>query len=68
MKCIVCEDVVLSRPLDGPLSAHIAGFAQWVRDVGYALYSRHRQVRLAACLSRWLGEKGFDPSNMGLSM
>jgi integrase/recombinase XerD len=65
MKCIVCEDVVLSRPLDGPLSAHIAGFAQWVRDAGYALYSRHRQVRLAACFSRWLGEKGFDPSNVG---
>lgn len=25
MKCIVSEDVVLSRPLEGPLSAHIAG-------------------------------------------
>ena len=65
MKCIVSEDVVLSRPLDGPLSAHVAGFAQWVRDAGYALYSRHRQVRLAACFSRWLGEEGVDLSNVG---
>lgn len=65
MKCIVSEDVVLSRPLDGPLSAHIAGFANWVRDEGYALYSRHRQVRLAACFSRWLGEEGVDLANVG---
>jgi len=64
MKCIVSEDVVLSRPLEGPLSAHIAGFAKWVRDEGYALYSRHRQVRLAACFSRWLGEVGVDLSNV----
>jgi integrase/recombinase XerD len=61
MKCIVSDDVVLSQPLDGPLSAHIAGFAKWVRDEGYALYSRHRQVRLAACFSRWLGHKGVSP-------
>jgi integrase/recombinase XerD len=48
MKCIISEDVVLSRPLEGPLSAHIAGFAKWVSDEGYAVYSRHRQVRLAS--------------------
>jgi len=49
MKCIVSEDVVLSRPLEGSLSAHIVGFAKWARDEGYALYSRQRQVLLAAC-------------------
>jgi len=64
MKCIVGEGVVLSRPLDGPLSPHIPGFAKWVRDQGYSLYSRHRQVRLAARFSRWLGEKGVDVSNV----
>lgn len=57
MKCIVNDDVVLSRPLEGPLSAHIAGFAKWARDEGYALVSRHRQVLLAACFSRWLGQE-----------
>jgi len=55
MRCIVNDDVVLSRPLEGPLSAHIAGFAKWACDEGYALPSRHRQVLLAACFSRWLG-------------
>jgi hypothetical protein len=32
MKFIVSEDVVLSRSLEGPLSAHIAGFTKWARD------------------------------------
>jgi integrase/recombinase XerD len=64
MKCIISEDVVLSQPLEGPLSAHIAGFAKWMSEEGYALYSRHRQVRLAACFSRWLGEKGVEVSSI----
>lgn len=64
MRCIISEDVVLSQPLEGPLSAHIAGFAKWVSDKGYALYSRHRQVRLAARFSRWLGEEGISASNI----
>ena len=57
MKCIVNDDVVLSQPLDGPLSAHIPAFAQWARDQGYAWASRYRQVLLAACFSRWLGQQ-----------
>jgi len=57
MRYIVNDDVVLSRPLEGPLSAHIAGFAKWARDQGYALPSRHRQVLLTACFSRWLGQE-----------
>lgn len=65
MKYIVCEDVVLSRPLEGPLSAHVSWYANWVRDEGYSLYSRHRQVRLAARFSRWLGDEGIEVSNVG---
>jgi integrase/recombinase XerD len=64
MKCIVSEDVVLSRPLEGPLSAHIAGFAKWAHDEGYALYSRQRQVLLAACFSRWLGQERMSPGRV----
>ncbi len=60
MKCIVYDDVVLSRPLDGPLSAHIAGFAKWAREQGYARYSLYRQVLLAACFSRWLGQQAVS--------
>ena len=50
----------LSRPLEGPLAAHIAGFAKWARDQGYAWYSRYRQVLLAACFSRWLGQQAVS--------
>jgi integrase/recombinase XerD len=57
MQCIVNDDVVLSRPLGGPLSAHIAAFARSVREQGYARCSRHRQVLLAACFCRWLGRQ-----------
>jgi site-specific recombinase XerD len=64
MKCIVSEDVVLSGPLEGPLSAHIAGFTKWARDEGYALYSRQRQVLLAACFSRWLGQERVSPGRV----
>ena len=60
MKCIVDGDIVLSRPVDGPLSAHIEGFAKWAREEGYAAFSRHRQVLLAAGFSRWLGYRAID--------
>jgi integrase/recombinase XerD len=60
MKCIVDDDVVLSRQLEGPLSAHIAGFARWAREEGYAFSSRRRKVRLAACFSRWLGQQSVS--------
>jgi len=60
MKCIVNGDVVLSLPLEGPLSAHIAAFAAWSREQGYALRSRYRQVLLAACFSRWLRQQAVS--------
>jgi len=59
MKCIVNDDVVLSQPLAGPLSTHIPAVAQWARDQGYALVSRYRHVLLAACFSRWLGQRAI---------
>jgi integrase/recombinase XerD len=58
MKYLVTGQVVLSRPLEGPLAAHIASFAEWVSQQGYALYSLRQHVFVAACFSRWLGEKG----------
>ncbi len=58
MKHIIKGQVVLSRPLEGPLKEHIASFAQWVSAQGYALRSLHRKVLIAACFSRWLGQKG----------
>ena len=57
MKYIINDDVVLSRPLAGPLAAHIAAFTKWARDEGYARQSRYRRVLLAAGFSRWLGQQ-----------
>ena len=60
MKCVINDQVVLSRAPEGPLAAHINSFAESVSAQGYALYSIRRQVRLAAGFSRWLEQKGVD--------
>jgi integrase/recombinase XerD len=57
MKYVINGDVVLSRPPEGPLAAQIGAFATWASEQGYARYSRYRQVLLAACFSRWLGQR-----------
>ena len=54
MKCIVDDDVVLSRPLEGPLSGYIGEFAKWTREEGYAFLTRQWKVMLAARFSLWL--------------
>ena len=59
MKCVINNQVVLSRPLEGPLAAHIGSFARWASEQGYALCSLRRQVLIAACFSRWLGQSGL---------
>ncbi|OGO08073.1 MAG: integrase [Chloroflexi bacterium RBG_13_60_13] len=60
MRCTVDGDVVLSRPLEGPLSSHVGAFAAWLREQGYALRSRYQKVLLVACFSRWLGKKAIS--------
>ena len=57
MRFIIDNELVLSRPLDGPLALQVTAFAKWAREQGYARYSRYRLVLLAACFSRWLGLK-----------
>lgn len=56
MKCIIDGHVVLSRVPEGPLAPHIDLFAESLREQGYAMNSIHRQVLMAACFSRWLGQ------------
>jgi len=60
MKFIIDDEVVLSHPPEGPLAMHITVFAKWVSEQGYARRSRYRQVLLAACFSRWLGQQGVS--------
>ena len=55
MRYIVNDQVVLSRPLEGPLAAYIDPFGKWAGEQGYAFCSLRRHVLLAACFSRWLG-------------
>ena len=60
MKYTINGDVVLSRPPEGPLAAQVGAFATWASEQGYARYSRYRQVLLAACFSRWLGQQAIS--------
>jgi hypothetical protein len=58
VKCIINNQVVLSRAPEGPLALHIGPFARSLSEEGYALNSIQRQVLLAACFSRWLKQLG----------
>ena len=60
MKYRINNQVVLSQIPLGPLAAHIGSFADFISAQGYALYSIHRQVRLAADFSQWLKLKGIE--------
>ena len=59
MKCVINKQVVLSRPPEGPLAAHMVLFAKSVSEQGYSLGSLGKHVRIAACFSRWLKQKGI---------
>ena len=58
MKCVINNEVVLSRGLDGPVAAHIGAFARSLSRQGYTRSSIHRQVLLAAGFSHWLKQRG----------
>ena len=60
MKYRINNQVVLSQIPLGPLAAHIGSFADFISAQGYALYSIHRQVRLAADFSQWLKLNGVS--------
>jgi len=64
MKFVIDDEVVLSRPLEGALAAHITAFAKWVSEQGYARCSRCRQVLLAARFSRWLESSPYRMSTV----
>src|SRR6266849_725767 len=57
MKYMINDRVVLSRPPEGPLAAHLGSFTEWVSEQGYAASSLGQRVHLAACFSKWLGER-----------
>jgi len=65
VKYVIKNQVVLSRPPEGPLAADILAFAESLSEQGYAVDSIHRQVLLAACFSRWLKQNGVDVRSIG---
>jgi integrase/recombinase XerD len=57
MKYVINDQVVLSRPPDGPIAAHIHAFAASRTALGYAKSSLQREIRLAAGFSQWLKQE-----------
>jgi site-specific recombinase XerD len=60
VQCIITDEVVLSRPPDGPIAAHIRAFAVSRTALGYAKSSLQREIRLAAGFSQWLKQEGIE--------
>src|ERR1039458_3263693 len=59
MKCIIEDQVVLSRPPEGPIAAQIGSFSKSMGGQGYRQGSIHPPGFLADCFSRWLKQKGI---------
>jgi integrase/recombinase XerD len=57
VKYIIDNRIILSRAPEGPLATYIEPLARSLREQGYARYSTHRQVLLAACFSEWLRQR-----------
>jgi integrase/recombinase XerD len=57
VKYIIDHQIILSRVPEGPLAAYLGPFTKSLRQQGYTLSSLRRQVRLAACFSRWLQQQ-----------
>jgi site-specific recombinase XerD len=60
LKCTINNEVVLSRAPEGPIEPYLVSFAGFISAQGYALYSIHRHVLLAASFSLWLKQKGVE--------
>ena len=58
MRCVINDQVVLSRVPSGPLVAYIGLFAQSQSEQGYARHSLHRQIRVSVGFSYWLQQQG----------
>ena len=60
MKFVINHRVTLSQIPEGPLANHLNALESSLSDQGYAPYTIHRQVYLAACFSRWLKQQGIE--------
>jgi integrase/recombinase XerD len=60
MAYVIGNLLVLRETPEGPIAPHIGPFAYFISAQGYAPSSTHRQVRLAACFSRWLNQQRVE--------
>src|ERR1700685_4080780 len=58
MKCIINNQVVLSRAPEGPLAAQIGSLSEAEREAGKRSASSQRQFLFAAGFSGWLRQNG----------
>ena len=65
MKYVVNDQLVLSRPPEGPLAGHIVSFAKSTTEQGYGLASLRNQVLIATGFSQWLRREGIGLSCIG---
>jgi len=56
--------LVLSEAPEGPLAGYVASFADSLGALGYAAGSIHRQVRIGAGFSQWLGQGAVTPGGI----
>jgi integrase/recombinase XerD len=61
VRCVINDQVVLSRVPEGPLAAYLCAFAHSLSEQGYIDKYIHRQVMLAACFGRWLKQTAVLP-------
>jgi integrase/recombinase XerD len=64
MTFVISRQVVLSQAPEGPLGGYIGSFADSLAAEGYAAGSIHRQVRIGACFSQWLGQEAVTPQGI----
>jgi integrase/recombinase XerD len=60
MRYAVSNQIVLSRPPEGPIASHIASFASALSKQGFCLRWLRYQVRLVVTFSRWLKQRHIE--------
>ena len=64
MAFFISSQVVLSQAPEGPLAGYFGSFADSLGAMGYTAGSIHRQVRIGACFSQWLGQGAVTPQGI----
>lgn len=64
MKYPLNDRWALMQPPEGPLAALIRPFSDWVVEQGYQIASLRQRVRMASDLSRWLGRRAVQISDI----